>query len=91
MNQDAIMDFLTFRRMVTPIIIQVIFWLLTAAVVIVGAVLVITGDNALERISGLFAFVLGPLVVRVYAEILIVLFRIHEALDGIENNTDRIT
>ena len=38
MDQEAIKDFLVFRRMVTPIIIQVIFWLLTAIVMIGGLV-----------------------------------------------------
>lgn len=89
MDQEAIKDFLVFRRMVTPIIIQVIFWLLTAIVMIGGLVALIFGDGALDRAGGLFAFILGPLFVRVFAEILIVVFRMNDALTEIRNNTDR--
>ena len=89
MDKEAIKDFLVFRRMVTPIIIQVIFWLLTAIVMISGLVALIFGDVALDRAVGLFAFILGPLFVRVFAEILIVVFRMNDALTEIRNNTDR--
>ena len=89
MDQEAIKDFLVFRRMVTPIIIQVIFWLLTAIVMIGGLVALIFGDVALDRAVGLFALILGPLFVRVFAEILIVVFRMNDALTEIRNNTDR--
>ena len=89
MDQEAIKDFLVFRRMVTPIIIQVIFWLLTAIVMIGGLVLLIFGDVALDRAVGLFALILGPLFVRVFAEILIVVFRMNDVLTEIRNNTDR--
>ena len=89
MDQEAIKDFLVFRRMVTPIIIQVIFWLLTAIVMIGGLVALIFGDVALDRAGGLFALILVPLFVRVFAEILIVVFRMNDALTEIRNNTDR--
>ena len=89
MDQEAIKDFLTFRRMVTPIILQAIFWVLTAIVMIGGLAMLIFGDGAFERAGGFIAFILGPLIVRVYAEILIVVFRMNETLTEIRNNTDR--
>lgn len=69
-------DFLRFRRMVTPVLIQVLFWLGVLAVVGTGVVMMITEDV----LVGLAILVLGPIAVRVYAELLIVLFRIHTAL-----------
>ena len=42
-----------------------------------------------QRTGGLIAFILGLLIVRVYAEILIVVFRMNETLTEIRNNTDR--
>ena len=69
-------DFLRFRRMVTPVLIQVLFWLGLLATVGAGVVMMITEDV----LVGLAILVLGPIAVRVYAELLIVLFRIHTAL-----------
>ena len=80
-------DFLTFRRMITPIIIQAIYWILTVVVVGLGFYSLVTGDSAYERISGLILIVLGALLVRVYAELLILAFRISETLTEIKNNT----
>ena len=69
-------DFLRFRRMVTPVLIQVLFWLGVLAVLVAGVVMMITEDV----LVGLAILVLGPIAVRVYAELLIVLVRIHTAL-----------
>ncbi len=84
-------DFMSFKRMITPIIIQVLFWLLVAAVIIAGVVTILQGDQPL---LGVALIIVGPVVVRIYAEILMVLFRINETLTevgdtlrSIENNT----
>jgi len=83
-------DFLAFRTMLTPIIIQILFWIGTVICVIVGATMVIYGaryfggENHLE-LKGVLLIVLGPLGVRIYCEILIVFFRINETLTEIEH------
>ena len=69
-------DFLRFRRMVTPLLIQLLFWLGLLAAVVAGVITMIT-ENVL---LGLAILILGPIGIRVYAELLIVLFRIHSAL-----------
>jgi hypothetical protein len=84
---SGFVEFLTFRRMVTPIIIQVIFWIGIVVCVLVGL-----GQLAMSFRMGVLAIfaalatlVLGPLMVRVYCELLILLFRIHDTLQEIKN------
>lgn len=72
------MEFLTFRKMVTPIFIQLLFWLGVIGVIIAGVVTMTMGD---EPVLGILMVILGPLVVRIYAELMIVLFRIHSSLN----------
>jgi hypothetical protein len=71
-------EFLTFRKMVTPIVIQVIFWLGVLGVIGSALVMMTAGDQPL---LGFLMLILGPLVVRIYAELLIVMFRIHGSLN----------
>lgn len=83
-ERSPIKEFLTFRRMVTPVVIQVIFWLGIAGVITTG--LVAIGTNATE---GVAMIVFGPLVIRIYCELLIVFFRINDHLNEIRENTRR--
>ena len=78
-------DFLTFRRMVTPILIQVVYWIVTVVVIVGGLVVLVAAPGGTERALGLAVLVLGPLVVRVYAEVLLVVFRINDTLTDIRN------
>ena len=78
-------DFFSFRRMITPVIIQILFWVFTAIAVIGGIVLMFGGGA--KTALGLIWIVVGPLVARVYCEILIVVFRINETLTDIRANT----
>lgn len=85
---ERLKDFLTFRRMITPVLIQVAYWILTAIVVLGGLILLFTGDGD-ERWLGLALFILGPIGVRLYAEIFLVVFRINETLSDIRDQTSR--
>ncbi len=89
-------DFLAFRRMVTPIIIQVIFWIGVVGVILGGIVgffsMLITGISQGEATSILGALIgvplmtiVGLLLVRLYTELLIVIFRINDTLTDIKN------
>jgi hypothetical protein len=85
-------DFLTFRRMIVPVIIQAIFWIGVAICVIVGLVTLLNSDNGgWERSFGLVIIVLGPIVVRIYCEFLIVVFRINETLSEIRRDLPKGT
>ena len=87
-------DFLTFRRMLTPVLIQILFWLSLAACIVGGVGAIVIGLANLDRRPelvgfGLLALVVGPFAVRVYCECLIVIFRINDTLTDIRRNTER--
>jgi Domain of unknown function (DUF4282) len=69
----------SFRKMITPLIIQIVFWIAVAVIVIVGIALLADGKPG----QGLLTIVLGPLVARIYAEILIVIFKINDNVSAI--------
>ncbi|MBU0516394.1 MAG: DUF4282 domain-containing protein [Proteobacteria bacterium] len=75
-------EFLSFRRMITPIIIQILFWIGVVVSVIAGLVMLIrgaaSGGGAAMVISGLLWMFLGPVMTRVYCEMIVILFRIEE-------------
>lgn len=75
-------DFLCFRTMVTPVIVQLLFWLAVVASLAMGIYNVVQGKYgyAIEII------ILGPLVARVVAESLLVIFGIHGSLLTIEKH-----
>jgi hypothetical protein len=79
-------DFLTFRRMLAPLVIQTIFWLAFVASAVSGAGAIIVGARdrrASEVLIGLGVLFLGPLVARLYCEVLMVIFRINDSLTDI--------
>lgn len=79
-------DFLRFETMITPILIQIIFWVGVVAVIIAGIVSI--GHGSAESIGkGVALIILGPIIARIYAELLIVWFRIFEHLRQIDSNT----
>ena len=79
--------------MVTPIIIQILFWLGVVIAIIFGIVSIVYGvirSDVPILLYGLLVLILGPLVVRIYCEILILFFRINETLTEISNKIDRL-
>ncbi len=83
-------DFLTFRTMLTPILIQAVFWIGVAICVVMGLAFIGSGATAQygggpNVAKGLLILILGPLAVRIYCEILIVFFRINETLTEIKH------
>lgn len=93
-NGNDFNDFLSFRKMITPVIIQIIFWLGVIMCVIGGLVSIVTGAagrgqyGGLTVLYGLLLLILGPLGVRVYCEILIIVFRMNETLTEINKKLD---
>ena len=90
-------DFLMFRRMVTPYIIMVIFWLailFLIAGLLIATVQIVTQNNSSAEILGLclawpIGLPLGILVIRIYCELLILFFRMNETLTEIKNGLAR--
>lgn len=79
-------DFLSFRKMIVPVIIQVLFWIGVVLSVLGGVVMAAVADGAGEVLIGVLWIFLGPIIVRIYCEVLIVVFRINETLTDIKNN-----
>lgn len=83
-------EFLSFRKMITPLIIQVIFWVGVVAHAIWGLVILImlTAQKGvlgfiLGLIAGFVVFVVGVLLVRIWCELIILLFKIYDELKAI--------
>jgi len=84
-------DFMAFRTMITPVIIQIIFWVGVALCIIFGIGFIIAGlttDAGRLGIMGFLTLILGPLLVRIYCEILIIFFRINETLTEIKHTLE---
>jgi hypothetical protein len=72
-------DFLLFRRMVTPLIIQVLFWLL----IIMAIVSAVASMFHKEFLTGILTLIFGPIFIRVACEGVLVFFRINDNLTDI--------
>lgn len=75
-------EFLAFRKMITPVIIQIVFWIGVVACLIGGLISLGQGD-----VAGIFVMLIGPVVVRIYCELIIVAFRLLDTMQKIEQNT----
>lgn len=83
------LDFLSFRRMLIPYLVQVLFWCGTA-VCVFGGILIMAGKASTPMVGGvhvdnrfvggLIVLLGGPLVIRLWCEVLVVVFRINETL-----------
>lgn len=67
-----------FDSMLTPKIITFVYWLSLAGVVIFGLVTMVAGRSFGSFLMGLVGIVAGAIAARIYCELLIVLFKIHE-------------
>ena len=81
-------DFLHFNRMITGDIIKYVFWALTGIFALIGIFTFLTALVAGEfggALVGLIITILGPVLIRIYCELMIILFKIHETLVEIKN------
>lgn len=74
-------SFIKFDKMITPAIIQVIF--IASLIFFVFTALILIIDGGASIFAGLLLLIFGPLIARVYCELLIVIFKIHESLEEI--------
>ena len=84
-------DFLNFRKMLTPVIIRILFWIGVAISVLVGLGGILKGigsdyGGGAMVFMGLLWLLIGPVIVRVYCELLIVIFSINDTLTDIRND-----
>jgi uncharacterized protein DUF4282 len=86
-------DFLAFRKMITPVVVQIIFWLGilgcvgTALAILGGSSSLAAASPVSPKIVAVLLLIVGPLLIRFYCELLIVLFRMYDSLRVIERNT----
>lgn len=83
-------DYLKFKKMITPIVIQILFWIGVVGSIILGLISIVGGANARYDggrmiFVGLMWILLGPIVTRIYCEILIVIFSVNDTLTEIKN------
>jgi hypothetical protein len=91
--------FFSFERMITPVIIKILFWIgfigsiISGIVVFVGSLISGISDGAFSSIAlgllvgalgGVLTFGLGALFTRIYCELMILAFRINETLTDIK-------
>lgn len=77
-------DFLTFRRMITPIIIQIVFWIGIIGILVLGILAIVDGASGETDggavVLGVLFIIFGPMIWRVFCELMILVFRIIEKL-----------
>lgn len=91
-TDESFAEFLAFRRMITPVIIQILFWIGAVLASLSGIFMMIGGirmDDLSTTFFGFFIMLLGPIFVRIYCELLIVIFRMNETLTDIHNELKR--
>lgn len=93
-SKEGFNDFLKFRKMITPAIITILFWLGAGISVLAGLIIMGTsfgrfGGGAATFFGGLLTLALGPIVVRIYCEILILFFRMNETLTEIKHGLEK--
>ena len=97
-----IKKFVSFDSMITPVIIKVIFWIGLIASAIFGLISIFSGlaimfsgygaggEGFIVFIGGLATIVIGALLTRVYCELLIIFFKMHESLNKINEKLDHL-
>ena len=86
-------DCLDFEKMLTPVIIKVVYWLLLALAILGGLIQIIVGlaskyNSGKQVLMGLAALILGPVFVRIFCELLIVIFSINGHLADMKPSLD---
>jgi hypothetical protein len=82
--------FLNFKKMITPAIVRILFFLAVIACVFFGVVAIISGikgphRGGMEIFIGLIITIMGPIMIRIACKIIIVIFSIHDNLIETKN------
>lgn len=87
-------QFLNFDKMITPTIIKIVFWIGIGFSVLAGLGMIISGISSyygggIQVVMGLLTIVIGPFFVRIYCELLIIFFKMHESLQSIKSTLEK--
>ena len=84
MGGKEVEKFIKFDKMITPTIIKIVFWIGVALSLIGAIASIVQGmsyyGHPSQILLGLVMIVLGPLLVRIYCELLIIMFKMYETL-----------
>jgi len=80
-------DFVTFRRMLAPVLVQVIFWGGVLLCIVSGIVTIATRH---EWLLGLETLIVGPIFFRLACELIILFFRMNETLTDIHHQLTHV-
>jgi hypothetical protein len=87
-------DLLFFEKMIVPSLVKVAYYLGCAIAIVVGVVAIINGASSrmgggLQVVSGLMTVIVGPLLIRIVCEQVIVLFGIYDRLGEIRDQNEK--
>ncbi len=89
-------DFLTFKKMITPVFVQVFFWVGIAAIVVISLLIIFNGFGSgyspygnVPAWVGFVYLLVAPIFWRVACEGIILIFQIFESLRRIEQKLDK--
>ena len=71
--------FLNYEYMITPGVLKIISYIGMVLAIIAGLFTAFTADF----ITGIGTAILGPIIVRIYAELMLVIFEIHKSITKI--------
>ena len=74
-------EFVSYQRMITPIVVRILFWVGTVVAVLGGLRIAMSDDFG----QGLVIMVLGPVILRVCSEVLVVPFMINDKLTALQS------
>lgn len=95
--------YINFDSMITPTIIKILFWIGVGLSALFGIITFFSGIGQMfsyygsgflgfvTMIMGLVIIVVGSIVTRIYCELLIVVFKMHESLTSINEKLDKQT
>ncbi|MFA5840432.1 MAG: DUF4282 domain-containing protein [Candidatus Margulisiibacteriota bacterium] len=77
---DNIKAYLAFDKLITPIVIKVLFWIGAISCILGGLSTMIFIREAESIWVGLAMIILGPIVVRVACEVYLLIFKFYDAI-----------
>jgi len=85
--------FISFDKMITPAVIKIVFWLgvgfsVLMAIISFGSAFTEQGSVANVAL-GVLILMVGPLMVRIYCELIMLGFKMLNSLDEINNKLDK--
>lgn len=80
---------LSFNTFITPKVITVLYWLCLFGVFVGAISVMFSGMGAAGFFGGLFVMFIGAISVRIYCELIMVIFRNNEYLKNISTNSTK--